>query len=230
MRIVAAIRGDLGAYLKGEQDALAKRITEITNRESLRLRDELRAQVRAARLGPGLEKAWRHETYPRSRRASLRPAGLVYSKSTVLHGAFDEGPVIHAGHSFLVIPTREAAAMGFAETREARGSRAIPAGARRRYGRLGAAVARLGAKNIKFLPTKAGNVLVVYTPPKRGAKGPGGRNFTAGPERGFQLRGGRGDVPLFVLVRQVRVRKVLDIDRAAKAAEQRFYAALAALG
>ena len=44
--------------------------------------------------------------YPRSRKRTFNPAALVYSKSTVLHDAFDAGPTVTAKRSrFLVIPT-----------------------------------------------------------------------------------------------------------------------------
>lgn len=228
MRIVAAISGNLAEYLRAEQDGLARQITAITNAEGERLRDELRAQVRAARLGQGLEKAWRHEVYPRGRRASLRPAALVFSRATVLHAAYDEGPTIRAGKAYLVIATDIARAMGYGEITEPRGSRTIPAGAKRRYSRLQAALRDLGEQNFQSVPTKKGNIAVLYRPPKAGRRR-GGKTFRAGPGRAVQLLGGQKPVLMFVLVRQVRVRKVLDIEGAQRRAEQHYAQALNSL-
>lgn len=209
-RIVAAIEGNLVAFLTDERTELAVKITDAVNRWSIWLRDQLRGQVRAARLGQGLEKAWRAEVYPRGRRASLRAAGLVYSKSPVLHAAFAEGPTIApGGATVLVIPSAEAIAMGFGSTSElSRTPRGIPGGAKRKYGMLGRAIEKLGKDNLSFVPLGNGRRAVIYRPPAQRRGRPGGRRFG-----GFQLLRGTGSVLLFTLIPDsVTLRKRLDLD------------------
>lgn len=206
MRLSTAIQGDLGQFLEGELTELAGQVRAAVNAAAEGLRDELRAQVRSASLGLGLEKAWRSETYPKGRR-TLRPAGLVYSKSTVLHRAYIEGPTIVAGKRFLVIATPAAIRMGFGETNVARRGGGIPAGAKRKYSSLGAAMSRLGKDRLRLVPAKRGRFVVLYEP--------------AGRAR---------PVVLFVLVRSVKVRRLLDFDGPAEKWLNELYSRLAALG
>lgn len=224
MRIIAAIQGDLRAYLDGEATKLSQGIRRAVNDAAMGLRDELRGQVRAARLGTGIEKAWRAEVYPKNPRSrSLRPAGLVWSKATVLHQAYLDGATIVAGKSWLVIATPEGISLGFGYTSDLpRGSRGIPAGAKRKYSQLGKAIAKLGAENIRIVDAKGGNKLVLYTPPgRRRTFGVRGRRFS---------RVGKGAIPIFILTRQVTVRRVLDFDGPAQRWFDRMYRDIAGLG
>ena len=103
MRLVATISDNLKPLLDDQAEAISTALRDAIETASTSLLDELRGQVRAAGLGTGLEKAWRREVYPRSRKRTFHPAALVYSKSTVLHDAFDLGPTITARRSrFLV--------------------------------------------------------------------------------------------------------------------------------
>lgn len=214
MKFSAAIQGDLKDFLEGELTDLAREVRLAVNAAAEGLRDELRAQVRAAGLGPGLEKAWRSEVYPKGRTRTLKPAGLVYSKATVLHQAYIEGPTIVAGAKYLVIALPAAVAMGFGFSSElSRGNRGIPAGAKRKYSQLGAAIAKLGKSNLKVVPGhKPGRLVVLYEKPT------GARKAAAKP------------VPLFVLVRSTKVKRVLDLDGPAEKWLTAMYARLAELG
>lgn len=214
MRLSVAVQGNLTGFLDGELTELARDVREAVNTAAEGLRDELRDQVRAAGLGPGLEKAWRAEVYPKGRSKTLRPAGLVYSKATVLHQAYITGAVIVAGRQYLTIALPAAVAMGFGYSADLpRGNRGIPAGAKRKYSQLGAAIARLGEANLKMVPgKKAGTVVVLYVKPG------GSKKAKAAP------------VPLFVLVRTTKVRKALDLDGPAEKWLTVMYARLAELG
>ena len=170
----------------------------------------LRAQVKAAGLGEGLEKAWSTQTYPRRRSNTLGPAAIVYSKATLLHAVFNEGPTIGPrGGRYLAVPTKEAEALGLTTTNLQRqnalgfrnGTGAIP----RRQSMLDRAEAKLGKKNIVLLRGRSGRILVAY-------------------------RQRRRDDPiiLFVLVPQVKLGKVLDLDAAFGQADLILPASLAA--
>ena len=106
MRVTATIAGSIEAILAAGADEISGALRHGIETASSGLLVELRAQIRSAGLGPKLEKAWQREVYPRTRKRTFHPAALVYSKSTVLHDAFDRGPTIVGQASrFLVIPT-----------------------------------------------------------------------------------------------------------------------------
>jgi hypothetical protein len=204
----ATITGDLRAFLDGELTEMARDVRAAVTLAAEGMRDELRDQVRAAGLGAGLEKAWRSEIYPKRRSRTLRPAGLVYSKATVLHQAYAEGPTIVAGKRFLVIALPEAIKRGFGYSADLpRGPRGIPGGAKRKYSQLGAAMASLGRANLRIVPAKrSGTFLVLY-----------------------QASAKKKPVPLFILLRQTKVRRVLDIDGPAEKWLNAMYAHLSTM-
>lgn len=208
MRITGNVEIHLTAALNDERKLLQASLTSAMRVASGAVRDELRGQVRAAGIGKGLEKAWQVVTYPKEGKTSLGPAGLVFSKASLLHAVYADGALISARNGrYLAIPTREAEALGFATTNTTRpgplgstGTGGIP----RRESQVQRAIQRLGAKNVRFVPIQGGRQLVVYHVPD--GRGPG-RSFPkkVGFKRGI-------DVPLFVLVPQVRLRPRLDIE------------------
>lgn len=206
MRLNGSVDGDIAAIIDEERVLLARDLRTGMVAAAAAVQAELRGQVRGAGLGAGLEKAWQKQVYPRTANRSLSPAGLVYSKSTILHQAFSAGATISARSGrYLAIPTREAEALGFATTNTTRaggGTGAIP----RRASMVRLAIERLGAENTRTIDLKSGRKLIVYTVPA--GRGPG-RNFRSkGGGIGFR-RG--AEVPLFVLVPQVRLRPRLDV-------------------
>ena len=147
MRVVASVSANMQAILDAGADEISTALRTAVERASLTLLEDLRGQVRAAGLGVGLEKAWQREVYPRSRRRTFRPAALVYSKSTVLHDAFDVGPTITPRRGrFLVIPTEAGRRLGLGTVASSRKGGAIPGGARRRYADLAPFADRLDAE------------------------------------------------------------------------------------
>lgn len=231
VRVDAHIDGDLRAILEEARDEAADALRQGMRRASDRVQADLRTQTRAAGLGGKLEKAWRVQLYPsRASTRTLRPAGLVYSNATLVHDAFIEGATITARRGrYLVIPTREAEAMGFARTAESRKGGPIPGGQLRRAARYRAAIDKLGPENIRDIPLAGGRRLIVYRVPQGRGQG-----------RTVRARGGgvafrRGaDVPLFILVPQVRLAPRLDFagaqTRAEAVLEAEMGAALAAGG
>lgn len=197
MRVVAEISGDLRAILDQETDGVADAVRSGVSRASARTQEELRSQVRSAGLGQGLANAWRLQIYPTGKR-SIHPAGLVYSKSTVLHLAFSEGTTITAHRArFLAIPTPIAVGMGFGRTGTSRKGGGIPGGQSRRAAQVREAISRLGEKNIRVFQSRRGRWLMMYQPPAP-------RGSRAKPK----------GIILFILVPQVRLAPRLDLHAA----------------
>ncbi len=227
MRLVATISDNLQPLLDDQAEAISSALRDAIDTASASLLDELRGQVRAAGLGTGLEKAWRREVYPRSRKRTFHPAALVYSKSTVLHDAFDLGPTITAKRSrFLVIPTEAGRRLGLGSVPSSRKGGAVPGGQRRRYADLEPFADRLDAE--------------VVSASRRGGAG---RTRRSGAHRGPRIvlvpakAGGlvallylrRDAKPLAIarLVPTVKLQKLLDIAGAEARAETALSAALA---
>ena len=227
MRLVATISDNLQPLLDDQAEAISTALRAAIETASTSLLDELRGQVRAAGLGTGLEKAWRREVYPRSRKRTFHPAALVYSKSTVLHDAFDLGPTITARRSrFLVIPTEAGRRLGLGTVPSSRKGGAVPGGQRRRYADLEPFADRLDAE--------------VVSASRRGG---GGRSRLSGAQRGprivlvpakagglvalLYLRRDAKPVAIARLVPTVKLQKLLDIAGAEARAETALSAALA---
>lgn len=227
MRLVATVSGNFEPLLDNQADEISTGLRAAIETASSGLLEELRGQVRAAGLGTGLEKAWRREVYPRGRKRTFHPAALVYSKSTVLHDAFDVGPTITAKRSrFLVIPTEAGRRLGLGTVPSSRKGGAVPGGQLRRYAdlepfadRLDAEVVsasrhggsgrhrRSGARSgprIVLVPAKAGGLVAV-----------------------LYLRRDARPVVVARLVPTVKLKKLLDIAGAEARAESALTAALA---
>ena len=213
MQIVAQVNGDLKALLLTAQNQIADALRAGVSTASTNLQAVLRGQVRDAGLGAGLEKAWRLQLYPVGKR-SLRPAGLVYSKATALHAAFENGAVIRANKArFLAIPLPAAEAMGFATTSISRKGGPVPAGQMRRASRVYALIAKLGEQNIEIVKLSNGRRMIVWM------RGPRTRKRSFHGSRASQTVGAGQGVALFLLVPQVKITPRLDIAGAEVAAQ-----------
>ena len=221
--IIAKAEGDIAAILRDARDQTAAALREGVTLTAERVQADLRSQVRAAGLGRKLEKAWQDRVYPKeASNKTFRPAGLVYSKSVVLHDTFMYGATITARRGrYLAIPTREAEAMGLATTTTSRSGGAIPGGQLRRAARIRGIALLLGAENLRDIPLPQGRRLIVYRPPA----GRGKRETLRSKGRAVAFERGR-DVPLFLLVPQVRLAPRLDFDAAAAAGESTFVRAV----
>lgn len=220
---IGAVVGDVRRLLQAEVRAGERAATRAVREETETLKRELRGQVASAfgTKGTGIANAWRSAVYPRSG-VSLRPAGLVWSKTPVVIDAFERGALIRAKSSkFLAIPTGFNAARG-RRGRGERGMRVTPA--------------RMAASGQAFLrPFRSGRGFV-WCLPLHGASGTGrtggrrkrGRTllFAGGiAEVGTANRKGReawargmlekGMVPMFLLLPQVKLAKRLDVAGAA---------------
>ena len=187
------IVGDLGAMMAAEIAAGEKAVTKAVGEAGTNLKTAWRGQITGTGLGARLSRTIRSELYPKGQ-PSLNAAALVWSDAPKIVGAHDAGPLIRSKDGFwLAIPT---AAAG----KSARGDRISPGEWERRRG-----------LRLRFIYCRSGPSLLVAE----------GRLNSRGFGVASRSKTGRGltTVPIFLLVRQVKLSKRLDLDRAAKAAQ-----------
>ncbi len=196
------IVGDIGAMMAAEIAAGEKAVTKAVSEAGTVLKIAWRGQITGAGLGARLSRTIRSDLYPKGQ-PSLNAAALVWSNAPVIVSAHDTGPLIRSKDGFwLAIPT---AAAG----KSARGGRISPGEWERRRG-----------LRLRLIYRRRGPSLLVAE----------GRLNSRGLGVASRAKTGRGPttVPIFLLVRQVKLRKRLDLDRAAKAAQDRIPGAIIA--
>jgi hypothetical protein len=235
----AAIRGRLSEFLREEVRATSAAMRRAVDRAGRDVQGLLRAQVRAAgfRSSRALENAWRLKVFPAPGVVTLRPAASIQSAAPNLHDAFDRGATItvRRGGKFLAIPTGFNATGGRRNASGRGGLRVTPAQmVRQPKGQ--AFVAPLGR-------AKGGNALwclrvaqATAIGRRRGRRAllfaAGSIEVATGRGGGRRATGGtrarrtevvrqileRGFVPMFVLLRVVKLRKRLSIAQVERAA------------
>jgi hypothetical protein len=199
MKLVAALARSLQADMQVEPRNIERAVTTGTRDAGRGLKTELRRQVASAGLGQRLANSWRDRHYPNQK---LDAASLVYTKAPQIIRAFDEGAVIRSRRGrFLAIPTENAPRKG------TDGKRISPSTfPEHRFGPL------------RFVPRQSGPSLLVAD----GLRASYSRQ--TGQLRGFRRATGRArrsgqgltTVVMFLLVPQVKLRKRLDVARAAE--------------
>lgn len=192
MKLNVTITPNLAALMAAEIKAGEKAVTAAMRAAGTQLKSDWRGQITQAGLGRRLGNSIRSQTYPKVGE-SIDAAALVWSKAPVIIGAHDTGPLIRSKDGFwLAIPTKAAG-------KGARGGRITPGEWERRRG-----------LRLRFVYRRRGPSLLVAE----------GRLNARGVGVASRSKTGRGlsTVPIFLLVRQVKLRKRLDLERdAAKA-------------
>ena len=202
MKLGLDIKPDLIAVMAAEIKAGEQAVSAAMREAGKDLKSAWRGQITKSGLGQRLSKSIRSQTYPKTG-VSLKAAALVWSNAPQIIGAHDTGPLIRSKDGFwLAIPT---AAAG----KSARGGRISPGEWERRRG-----------LRLRFIYRRSGPSLLVAE----------GRLNARGLGVASRSKTGRGltTVPIFLLVRQVKLRKRLDLDRAAKAAQDAIPGAIVA--
>ena len=202
MKLDVTISPNLATIMAAEIKAGEKAVTAAMRAAGTQLKSDWRGQITQAGLGRRLGNSIRNQTYPNAGE-SLDAAALVWSKAPMIIGAHDTGPLIRSKDGFwLAIPT-EAAGKG------ARGGRITPGEWERRRG-----------LRLRFVYRRRGPSLLVAE----------GRLNNRGLGVASRSKTGRGKatVPIFLLVRQVKLRKRLDLARDAKASQERIPGAIVA--
>ena len=196
------IVGDIGAMMTAEIAAGETAVTKAVSEAATVLKTAWRGQIIGAGLGARLSRTIRSELYPKGQ-PSMNAAALVWSKAPVIVGAHDEGALIRSRNGFwLAIPTPAAG-------KSTRGGRISPGEWERRRG-----------LRLRFIYRRSGPSLLVA----EGRLNARGLGVASRSKTGRELT----TVPIFLLVRQVKLRKRLDLDRAAKAAQDGIPSAIVA--
>ena len=202
MKLRLELSGSIAAAMQAELDAGEKAVSDAVRGATLRLKADWRDQIAQAGLGQRLARTIRSEAYPKGQ-PSLNAAALIWSNAPVIVGAHDSGPLIRSKQGFwLAIPT---AAAG----KSARGGRITPGEWERRRG-----------LSLRFIYRARGPSLLVAE----------GRLNSKGRAVASLSKSGRGrtTVPIFLLVRQVKLAKRLDLTKAAEVAVGRIPGAIVA--
>ncbi len=199
MKLTATMVGSLKADMQAELRRIERAVPDGVKAAGDGLKGSLRKQVIAAGLGARLSRTWRGKTYVNR---GYNAASLVWSKAAQIVRAFDEGVVIKGkGGNWLAIPTPAAPKRG------TNGKRITPATfPTARHGPL-RMVRRSGRSALLVVDgvrvsAQSGRV-------GRQAKG-GGRTKSGGYKQGIAT------VAMFVLVPRVKLKKRLNVARAAE--------------
>ena len=193
MKLNVSFTPDLVAMMKTEVAAGQKAVSMTMAQAGASLKLAWRVQITGAGLGQRLANTIWSQTYPKGRN-SLDAAALVWSNAPVIIGAHDTGPLIRSASGFwLAIPLPAAGkALG--------GKRITPAMWEQKTG-----------LRLRFVFRSRGPSLLVADAV---------RLNTRGQAAVSKSKTGRGQVtaPIFLLVRQVKLPKRLDLARDAERA------------
>jgi hypothetical protein len=193
MKLYISFTPDLVAVMRAEVVAGQKAVSTTMTQAGASLKSSWRAQITGAGLGQRLANTIRSQTYPKGRN-SLDAAALVWTNAPVIIGAHDTGPLIRSGSGFwLVIPLPAAGkALG--------GKRITPGMWEQKTG-----------LRLRFVYRSRGPSLLVADAV---------RLNTRGQAAVSKSKTGKGQVtaPIFLLVRQVKLPKRLDLARDAERA------------
>ena len=210
MRIDVQIDGSMAELTAAEIRAGERAVQRGIGQSTIGLKGLLRSQITGAQLGGRLAGSIRSEVYPKGQ-PSFNAAGLVYAKAPKLIDAFDKGPLIRAESGlWLAIPMPNIG-------KGARGKKLTPGEWEKRTGR-----------QLRFIYRRGRTALLV----DEGKKAPGNVFVKRRTRNGTKLMEPRTFknriVPIFTLVPQVKLRKRLDIERAAMQATANLASAIVA--
>jgi len=188
MKLIVGIAGNIAALMAAEVAAGERAVTTSMREAGTGLKSAWRMQITRAGLGTRLANSIRLASFPKSG-DSLNAAALVWSKAPVIIGAHDTGPLIRSASGFwLAIPLPAAG-------KSSGGKRITP----------GLWEQKTGLR-LRFVYRRRGPSLLVADAV---------RLNTRGQASVSKSKTGRGQVtaPVFLLVRQVKLRKRLDLAR-----------------
>ena len=192
MKIDVKIAPDIVAMMATEVAAGQKAVSDTMTQAGAGLKSAWRTQITGAGLGQRLANTIRSQTWPKGRN-SLDAAALVWSNAPVIIGAHDTGPLIRSASGlWLAIPLPAAG-------KSTKGGRITPGEWERRTG-----------LRLRFIYRRRGPSLLVAE----------GRLNSKGRAVASKSKTGRGltTAPIFLLVRQVKLPKRLNLARDAERA------------
>jgi hypothetical protein len=199
MKFAVSLVHSLQADMQAELRDIERAVISGTRDAGRALKTELRRQVVSAGLGQRLANSWREKHYPNQK---LDAASLIYTKAPQIVRAFDEGAVIRSKRGrFLAMPTENAPRTG------TDGKRISPSTfPEHRFGPL------------RFVPRQSGPSFLVADGLRASFSRKSGelRGFRRATDRARRSGQGLTTVVMFLLVPQVKLRKRLDVARAAE--------------
>jgi hypothetical protein len=194
MKIIVKVSGDLNELMRSEYMAGERAVSSAVRSAGEALKLNWRSQVTGAGLGSRLANAIRAQSYPKGQ-PSLNAGALVWSKSPKIIDAHERGAVIRSANGFWLAIPLPAAGKG------ARGGRITPGQWEAKTGR-----------RLTFIYRSGKSALLVDTGRAMERSRTMGRDGFSRAARGFKNR----TVPVFALVPQVKLKKVLDLYPAAE--------------
>lgn len=196
MKLAVTIANSVAQAMEEEYRAGQKAVTESMNVAGTGLKDDWRRQVASAGLGQRLGRTIRSRTFPQGT-ASMNAAAWVWSNAPKILDAFERGALIRAQNvTYLAIPTPEAGTKGTNR------QRITPTGWENRTGIKLRLVLRPGKPGLLVADGVRIN--------KRGRA-----VLSRAKTRRDGIRTGVATVPIFIMIRQVQLRKRLDLASAA---------------
>lgn len=206
MRITPIVENNVAAVVTPVRQRLARNVGRVVTEYVSQTKATLRADTTQG-LGRRMANTWRSEVYPVSAPTrTLNPAGLIKSNASEIVGAFDPGSIIAPnGGRYLAIPTANV-------PKRRGGSPITPGELQFQFG-----------QRLRLVKGSGDTLLLVLSAVAAKNK-KGWRRATA-----RRLAQGRNvqDVVMFILVRQVRLKKTLDWRRILARAEVEFPRAIA---
>lgn len=200
MKMIAKIAKSLAKDMEKEFVTITGAIQAGTKEAAEGLKNDLRQQVTSAGMGTKLANAWRSKVYDNK---GYNPAGLVYTRAPKIIEAFDKGVLIKpkGGGVWLAIPTVTAPKRG------TDGERLTP---------LNFPEAKLGKLEFVYRD-KGPSFLVVHNVRASISRKTGQlRGFRKASDTALRTGKGLTSAIMFILVRQVKLEKRLDVATAAK--------------
>lgn len=202
---VESIRGTLAAVLRETYHDTEEGVQGGIARATRELQTDWRRDVRQA-LGLKLARSIRKKVYP-EQGASISAAGLVWSRAPKVIGAHEKGALIRARSGlWLAIPTEAAGRQGriFRDMGSGQFAALTPA----RWENA------TGAK-LRFVPRDGRSALLVMDQARLNKRGHAAPNRRRRRQDGILTS--EVTVPIFVMIRQVRLPKRLDLEALARA-------------
>ncbi len=197
MKLLVGIANTISADFRRERKTIINSVKLGTKAGTDGLKGELQGQIVKAGMGTQLSKSWQSKFYENS---GDNPAGFVYSKAPDIVRAFDEGMLIRAKNKiWLAYPTENAPP-------RLENKRVTPALFVKHNGPL------------RFVPRDGKTALLVtdnfrssYS--RKTGEFKGYRKIRAKNPK--NVRKGRVTIPMFILVRQAKMPKALNVEGAA---------------
>jgi Family of unknown function (DUF6441) len=99
---------DVMAELASTEEDMAKAVTLAMDDTGSELQNELRGQIERSGLGARMAKSWRRKTFP-ERTNSIDATAYLWSRAPIVVDAFDRGVTIRAVNKrWLAVPTKAA--------------------------------------------------------------------------------------------------------------------------